>query len=413
MTSRALSLARAVALGGSGLALAAACAADEPDQPEPLPVPAVAADASAEDASTEGSCASLVTTVIGLEQPCAAGKTCFVDEPTETAVCGEVDGGILHPCGVITCGSFCACSDKLASRCSCFTGIGGPLPPPEVDLLHDEAATARPRRPTAPHVRRAPRLAYVPRRAHEPSSPAVRTAPATIARARAAARWEAQMLAEHRSIAVFRALARDVAEASVLPAAARLVLRMADDERRHAATCADVARALGGAPRLPARDPRGPVRLARHPGCSPDERALRNVVYATCLSETIAAARLTLALERTEDDLLRRVTRSILADEVVHARFGFDYLDAARPWLESHPEARASLSAYLRRAFAVLEAALAGPTGGPPPDTEERALGLASSAASHALFHDVMEHAIVPGLEAAGLDAGLAWRARV
>lgn len=231
--------------------------------------------------------------------------------------------------------------------------------------------------------------------------------PAAVDRAREA--WTARMAAEHRSTAVFGALALQLIEANASIDAKVVMLRMAQDELRHTETCGVVVRALGGDGACVVDV--GVEPLATHRGVTAEERALRNVIYATCLSEMVAIARLVDEVESTRDPYLRDATRRLLADEVLHGQFGFHYLEAWRPWLESNREVIASLDRYLQHAFAVLESALA--VGGPSSLTEdERALGLQSAERGREIFYQTIEHAVVPGLERFAIDASRAWRER-
>jgi hypothetical protein len=232
------------------------------------------------------------------------------------------------------------------------------------------------------------------------------------ARAIATARdaWTSRMAAEHRSTAVFGALALQLIEANASLDAKVVMLRMAQDELRHTETCGHVVRALGGdgcsvdvevSP------------LATHRGCTPEERALRNVIYTTCMSEMIAIARLVDEVESTRDPFLRDATRRLLADEVLHGQFGFHYLEAWRPWLSERRDVLASIERYLQHAFVVLEDALAMRDATDRAlSGDELALGLQSHARGRQIFYETIEHAIVPGLERFDLDASRAWRER-
>lgn len=220
--------------------------------------------------------------------------------------------------------------------------------------------------------------------------------------------WRVRMEAEHRSVHVFVDLGRQLLEANAPLDAKTVALRMAEDELLHTEVCGKVLLALGAEPTIE-QDVAFPP-IAAHEGCTAEERALRNVVYATCLSEMIAVARLTESLERATDAGARSAIRAILADEVMHGQFGFLYLDAVSP----DGAMRSDLAHYLMHAFAVLEQELAPPRmrEAPEPPPDAISLGVIVPADAYQLFHAAIEEAVVPGLEARGIAAARAWRDR-
>jgi hypothetical protein len=239
---------------------------------------------------------------------------------------------------------------------------------------------------------------------------AARYAPAAVTRAQRM--WRGFAISEYESSSVFAQLAVQTMEAAAPVDVTATVLRMAQDELRHAELCLGVAAALDP------REPPPPVpaaftALSRHPGRPAEERALRNVVYGCCLSETVNAARFVQTLDAASDPFVRETVRRLLADEAQHAHFGFLYLELFRPWIERHAEAREAVGRFLRRAFGVLEQNLAAPPADfHAPDADEIALGLPTAEGLRATFYDTVEQAIVPALDAFGLDATAAWRER-
>lgn len=231
-----------------------------------------------------------------------------------------------------------------------------------------------------------------------------------VAVARARAMWLSRMVSEHRSTAVFAGLAAQLMAASAPLDFTAMALSMAQDELRHTELCADVVRAMGGEARCEADLTF--AALPMHGRVTPEERALRNVVYGSCLSEMVNSARFVDALEEITEPVTRDATRRLLADEVEHARFGFSYLDAMAPWLDAHPAARASLGEYLRRAFKTFERAYAGSGARVPRSDDERALGLPDPERQLLVFDRTMRGAIIPALEQRGIAAAEAWNAR-
>jgi hypothetical protein len=232
--------------------------------------------------------------------------------------------------------------------------------------------------------------------------------PAAVAKARAM--WLARMVSEHRSTAVFAGIAAQLMAAGAPLDFTAMALSMAQDELRHTEVCADVVRSMGGVPRCEADLTL--ATLPTHGRVTPEERALRNVVYGSCLSEMVNSARFVDALEEITEPVSRDATRRLLADEVEHARFGFSYLDVMAPWLGAHPDVRPSLGQYLRRAFKTFEQAYAGHGARVRRTDDERALGLPDPERLLVVFDQTMRGAIIPALEQRGIAAAEAWNTR-
>ena len=226
--------------------------------------------------------------------------------------------------------------------------------------------------------------------------------PDTLAEARRF--WRARTRAEYRSVPVFLGLAAQLHEAGATLDAQTVMLRLAQDELRHTEICAGLLEALGDE----AKDPVDTVSppLAAHAGCSPEERVLRNVIYACCLSEMVAVARLVDSLEWVTEPRIRQILRSLIADEVLHGQFGFLYLEAVAP----DGETCASLATYLVHAFAILEQEMIYRAA--PASNEARRLGVIDGPRACEVFYGAMESAIIPGLERFGIAAGRAWTTR-
>jgi hypothetical protein len=222
--------------------------------------------------------------------------------------------------------------------------------------------------------------------------------------------WNDLMRVEYESASVFVDLATQVREIHATIDVQVVILRMAQDELRHAAHCARVVEALGGEACVSEPTPR---HATRHPDCSPEESVLRNVIYACCLSEMVNAARFAKRISETSDPFMRDALRSLLAEERLHAQFGFFYLESRRPWLDAHPDVRESLTRYLRYAFAILEAEMGTvPSGARPLTDAERAMGLPDFTELSTTLEETILNASAPGLERFGIDATAAWQKR-
>lgn len=236
--------------------------------------------------------------------------------------------------------------------------------------------------------------------------------PAAVAVARST--WLRRMVHEHQSAMVFSRLLPQLVEAEATLDLKTALLRMAMDELRHAALCGGVVEALGGTATVETELATEP--LPEHAPCTPRERALRNVLFVGCLSETVALALLTEERERAREPLACRVLAQLAADEVLHARLGWVYLAETWPCLGS--DERGRTAEFLPVAFAHLERRMLGEMALPaqPPDEDLRrelhALGVTPADEARALFEETIAEVIVPRLEAGGLPAAEAWRRR-
>lgn len=225
----------------------------------------------------------------------------------------------------------------------------------------------------------------------------------------ARAHWKKRMVDEYCSTTVFSALASQLVEANASLDTSVIVLRMAQDEFRHAEICGRVVTAMGGTPRATFDSAVQP--LALHSGCCAKERALRNVLV-TSISEMHSVAYFVASLDRMTDVCLQEVTRSLLSDEVLHGQFGFHYLESCSEWLSDNPEIRASVSNYLRHVFACCERDFIREPSRRVPGADDDELGLVPNELGREVFLETMEKAVAPGLERFGLDGNRAWQTR-
>jgi hypothetical protein len=227
-------------------------------------------------------------------------------------------------------------------------------------------------------------------------------------RAAAIATWRGRMVNEYQSAAVFGALGEQAEAVGMAAKVVDQLLEFEAEERKHGVLCGGVVEALGGEARAEVTTPRA---LSRHQGTAPLEGFLRNVLSVSCLSETVAVA--LIGAERLEmpDGPLRKVLSEIWADEVGHARFGWRVAQELLPSLDD--AARLRLSLYLRVALRQLELhELAHLPLASTPPADGVALGLCSGPDARVLFYETVTSAILPPLQALGLAANDAWKAR-
>lgn len=222
--------------------------------------------------------------------------------------------------------------------------------------------------------------------------------------------WLEAMRSEYESVSVFIDLAIQLRQIAAPLDVQTVVLRMAQDELRHAAICARVVEAMGGEAKIPA----GPLpRAMPHPDCGGDESVLREIIHGSCLSELVNVARLAKSVGEVGDPFVRDAFRLLLADERLHAQFGFHYLESRRAWLAAHPEMAGSLARFLRYAFAALEQRMgAVPLDARPRTRAELAIGLPDLTEQSSSFQETILNASIPGLERFGIPASAAWRDR-
>ena len=216
--------------------------------------------------------------------------------------------------------------------------------------------------------------------------------------------WRGRMLHEHLSAAVFSRLLPQLIEAEAAVDVKMCVLRMAMDELHHSMLCAEVVRGLGGEPAAPAELATEP--LPAHDGVSPRERALRNVLFVGCLSETVALAMLSEEHELATEPFVKRVLAQLVADELTHAKLGWSYVAETWPTLDA--AARTRTAAYLPVALAHLatkwaELIRAAGTSSLELDAGLRALGITPARDAHELFDATLRTAILPRFAEMGL----------
>lgn len=227
--------------------------------------------------------------------------------------------------------------------------------------------------------------------------------------------WQARMVHEHHSAAVFSRLLPFLMEAGATLEFKSTVLRMSMDELRHAKLCAGVVELLGGTPEVETDLRTQP--LPAHEDGTPLEAALRNVMFVGCFSETVSVSLLSEERELTTEPVIRSVVSQLASDEILHAKLGWSFL--AQTWPQLDESARMRMNAYLPGAFGYLEArmhaAMPVPEGPPAPDAvraQLEALGCMDPEDGRAIFAATVEEVIVPRLEDHGLAARKAWDER-
>jgi hypothetical protein len=228
----------------------------------------------------------------------------------------------------------------------------------------------------------------------------------------AAQNWRRRMKQEHQSAAVFAGMLPQLMEAGAPIDFQVAVLRSAMDELRHARLCGEVVEYLGLSATLDTD--LAPPDLAAHSGVPPLERAMRNLMFVGCLSETVAVALLTEEREYVDDPFVDRVMKQLVGDETLHARVG--WITLRHTWDQLDEAGRERTQSYLEVALAYYERCMVDATPvrviPGPVLADARRLGFAHSAAARDLFVEAIETVVLPQLDAIGLDAAGAWARR-
>jgi len=184
------------------------------------------------------------------------------------------------------------------------------------------------------------------------------------------------------------------------------------DEIRHAEQAVRVASLVAG------RDVGDvPLDVARMRPKSPADYAASMealdlvMVQVSAVGETLSAALLTACMRQASDPVIEPHLASIVRDEVHHARLGWYYLAWRAPQWTARERQRIADAA----AIDVMQIEVRFATGRDAPRGSARAaraLGVLSTPDQRRVVCDVMTDEIVPALDAIGLGASHAWRAR-
>jgi hypothetical protein len=220
--------------------------------------------------------------------------------------------------------------------------------------------------------------------------------------------WAFRAGAERQAAHRFVRLARELRETSALEECVTLAERAAEDELRHVEICTTLALAYGGSTEPGAGDdapPIGPATLSQR------ERLLYELVAFCCITETLNASLMKVALDRACVPEVRDALRAILRDEVQHARLGWAHL----AWERS----RGGASFVAERLPAMLSGAVQKELFSPnPAPAESVALerhGELPEAQRLAIFEATAAQVLVPGFEHHGIDTApmRAWISRM
>jgi hypothetical protein len=216
-------------------------------------------------------------------------------------------------------------------------------------------------------------------------------------RALAASAWRARWQVELDAEARFARLAGRLDRIGAAPALADLARRASEDERRHAARCAELARSYGAF--IPSRYVTG-VRDVTPSGLLLRGQVLYEVVAACCITETESMSVLTTLLDAARGTHMRQVLRELARDEVGHSRLG---------WAHLASEHRQGTTSFLGPLIpSMLEGSVdADLFAAPAPGEDDDALlehGVLPRRLKLAVFRRTLEEVVLPGLSQLGVE---------
>jgi hypothetical protein len=220
-------------------------------------------------------------------------------------------------------------------------------------------------------------------------------------------RWKVELEAEAR----FTRLAERMEQIGASPSMADLARRAAQDERRHARLCAQLAEGYGES--IPIAAPAALAEIAPS-GLKLRGKVLYEVVAACCITETESMGVLTTLLGATgsggdggpagaaRGSPVRQVLRELAEDEVGHSRLGWAHLAS------EHAQGVTSFLGPL--VPSMLEGSIdADLFARVSPEREDEALlqhGVLPHALKREVFARTLEEVVFPGMDGLGVDTG-------
>jgi len=208
-------------------------------------------------------------------------------------------------------------------------------------------------------------------------------------------------LDEQRSLLAFSELLTELCLSGAPIDVIGSMTRVVRDEAHHVDLCDRVVKQLGG---WGTKSPK-PNWVRTNKKLSLQRRTLQMVLGSLCIGETLSVAMIAGVRKHTSDPVTHDVMTRLLADESFHSRFGWWWLESMPLTDEDHEFARTYLAKLLPSVAASLRPsaeALAKPHSYSP-------FGSMSAAERERAFTETMETKVLPGFDAAGLDASAIW----
>ncbi len=229
--------------------------------------------------------------------------------------------------------------------------------------------------------------------------PEIEALPAA-ARAELATVWQRRGGLELRVAASFSSLAGELFEHGAPPEVYKLVAQAIRDEIHHAEISVELAsRYRGDTPFWPEAEP------TPAPPFAPTRGAMHATIYMSamcCINETGACAVLEASMGQATSALVRAANRSILSDEIEHARAGWAYL--CSPYVTA--EIKEAMPQWLLRVHRATFHELVNDDG-PLPGEDFPDHGMLSRVRKREVVYAALVDVVFPGFRRAGIDTSL------
>jgi hypothetical protein len=219
-----------------------------------------------------------------------------------------------------------------------------------------------------------------------------------VTRAEVGREWWFRAWAERESALRFARLAESLAAQRAPEVLCVACQEAAEDERRHAVLCAEVARRFRDDDPYAQRPAPGAALGPGELGAS--ERLLYEIVAFCCVTESLNASLLLTIFESASDPMVRDASRDLLKDEVQHAKLGWAFL-AHHAGLHGSP---GFMAPYLGRILAAATSDNLTESDAFCARWSDTQLGYLPRSRRIEVFRECVEQVILAGMAQHGID---------
>ena len=208
-------------------------------------------------------------------------------------------------------------------------------------------------------------------------------------------------LDEQRSLLAFSELLTELCLSGAPIDVIGSMTRVVRDEAHHVDLCDRVVKQLGGWGETSPK----PNWVRTNKKLSLKRRTLQMVLGSLCIGETLSVAMIAGVRKHTSDPVTHEVMTRLLADESFHGRFGWWWLESMPLTDEDHVFARS----YLERLLPQVASSLRPSAEQLAKEHRYSPFGSMAPAERLRAFDETMTTKILPGFDAAGLEASAIW----